>query len=146
MCYYENKLAYLRDYFTQNKKSIEGKIYPLNYLLEFFNYLQFNNNTWELNTENTNHEYKIVYANDITEQDYNGTFSDMIFVINLNDWKTCRVNNLNKEEVSVDKYTPEVLFSQMRTSSNYNEERTGAGINGLGVKLVTILSKVITAF
>ena len=108
MCYYENKLAYLRDYFTQNKKSIEGKIYPLNYLLEFFNYLQFNNNTWELNTENTNHEYKIVYANDITEQDYNGTFSDMIFVINLNDWKTCRLNNLNKEDVSVDKYTPEV--------------------------------------
>ena len=52
MSYYENKLAYLRDYFTGKNKSVEENIYPLVYLLEFFNYLQYNEETCnlELNT------------------------------------------------------------------------------------------------
>lgn len=39
-------------------------------------------------------------------------------------------------------YVPELVFGTMRSSSNYDEnvKRTGAGLNGLGVKLVNIFS------
>ena len=37
-------------------------------------------------------------------------------------------------------YLPKVLFGQLRTSSNYTEERDGAGINGIGAKIANIYS------
>lgn len=116
MRYYENKLAYLRDYFTGKNKSVEENIYPLVYLLEFFNYLQRNEETGnlELNTNKMSENdkiYNIVYANDITEQDYNGTFSDMIFVINLNDWKNCNLNYIDDSEIQDHKYTDNIEIS-----------------------------------
>lgn len=40
-------------------------------------------------------------------------------------------------------YIPEMIFGHLLTSSNYddNDERTGAGTNGLGVKLCNVMSK-----
>ncbi len=46
-----------------------------------------------------------------------------------------------QEEYNV--YVPELVFGTLRSSSNYDpeKERTGAGLNGLGVKLVNIFSE-----
>ncbi len=38
-------------------------------------------------------------------------------------------------------YVPEMIFGNLLTSSNYNDERTGAGRNGYGAKLTNIFSK-----
>lgn len=107
MCYYENKLAYLRDYFSEMNKSVENNLCPLVYLLEFFDHLQRDENNKLVFRTNESYQkiYNIVYGNDITEQDYNGTFSDMIFVINLNDWKNFNVTYISDEEFSNYKYT-----------------------------------------
>lgn len=37
-------------------------------------------------------------------------------------------------------YIPKMLFGKLRTSSNYTEERTGAGTNGIGAKIANIYS------
>lgn len=75
MCYYENKLAYLRDYYESNDKNQE-ELSELSYLIEaiclFFE------------TKNINS----VYYGDITEHDYNGTYNDSICIVDLNRYKT----------------------------------------------------------
>lgn len=64
--------------------------------------------------------------------------------------------NINGKEISIEndgysipieifentnKYIPQVLFSELRSSSNYNNKRSTSGLNGLGIKLTNILSK-----
>ena len=72
MQYYENKLTALRACFVKDDNDPEENLSPLFYLLDaidnFFENLDIN----------------IVYAGDIVEQDYNGTYSDSICIINLN--------------------------------------------------------------
>ena len=72
MQYYENKLTALRTYCVQPevKKDPEDYITPLLYLLDTI--------------DNYFGETDIVYAGDIVEQDYNGTYSDSICIVNLN--------------------------------------------------------------
>ena len=43
-------------------------------------------------------------------------------------------------------YVPELIFSHMLSGSNYNDndQRTGSGLNGLGIKLCNIFSKSFT--
>ena len=86
MCNYENKLAFLRDKLLENNEQMENNIYPLNYLLECLYNIKLEDNEWKY-IDNINNEnecpYKIVYINDITEQDYNGTFTDTICVVDL---------------------------------------------------------------
>ena len=105
--YYENKLAVLRD-----KNSKNYTILSLNYLLEFFYKLQLKKSengttNWVLNTEFNTNSFKdteidnytkeissyysddnkpyftINYIGDITEQDYDGTYTDTICVVNI---------------------------------------------------------------
>ena len=105
--YYENKLAVLRD-----KNSKNYTILSLNYLLEFFYKLQLEKSEdgttkWVLNTEFNTNSFKdteidnytkeissyysddnkpyftINYIGDITEQDYDGTYTDTICVVNI---------------------------------------------------------------
>ena len=97
--YYESKLAVLRDFFDYNKGDVEKSIPPLNYLLEallritsitkngveydhsvsnqFSDVEDFNNVVTETDI------VKFKYISDITEQDYNGTFTDTICNIDL---------------------------------------------------------------
>lgn len=105
--YYENKLAVLRD-----KNSKNYTILSLNYLLEFFYKLQLKKSedgttNWVLNAEFNTDSFKsteidnytkeissyyndgnkpyftINYIGDITEQDYDGTYTDTICVVNI---------------------------------------------------------------
>ncbi len=105
--YYENKLAVLRD-----KNSKNYTILSLNYLLEFFYKLKLEKSeedgsiNWvlnaEFNTDSKNTEidnytkeissyynddnkpyFTINYIGDITEQDYDGTYTDTICVVNI---------------------------------------------------------------
>lgn len=92
--YYENKVAFLRDKLLQNNEDVESTMFLLNYLLEAIYRIDCEN----LNTSyieqidykdiqgNTDDIY-ISFINDITEQDYNGIYTDIITVINSSDKK-----------------------------------------------------------
>lgn len=67
VAYYENKLATLRDYVVNTVNISLDELNPLSYLLRYLSNNGISN---------------IAYIGDITEQDYNGTFSDTICVIN----------------------------------------------------------------
>ena len=102
--YYESKLAVLRDHFDYNKSDIEKSVPPLNYLLEALLRIKeikpnevvathsIANNSYVNFVENETETSKLVsysdvikfkYISDITEQDYNGTFTDTICNIDL---------------------------------------------------------------
>lgn len=103
--YYESKLAVLRDHFDYNKSDIEKSVPPLNYLLEallrikeinenevvYTHSIAANKNNDDNETSNSNESnlisysdvIKFKYISDITEQDYNGTFTDTICNIDL---------------------------------------------------------------
>ena len=102
--YYESKLAALRDHFDYNKSDIEKSVPPLNYLLEALLRIKeikpnevvathsIANNSYVNFVENETETSKLVsysdvikfkYISDITEQDYNGTFTDTICNIDL---------------------------------------------------------------
>ena len=98
--YYESKLAALRDHFDYNKSDIEKSVPPLNYLLEaLLRIKEINENevvythSIAANKNNDDNEMsnliydsdviKFKYISDITEQDYNGTFTDTICNIDL---------------------------------------------------------------
>lgn len=67
--YYENKLAFLRDKCVEHDYDVEKKLKPLYYLLEAIE-------KW------CKQNYSITHIGDITEQNYNGTYTDIICVIN----------------------------------------------------------------
>lgn len=71
--YYENKMAFLRDYCVKNNIVAESELLPLNYLLECI--YSFDSNT------------EITFVDNITEQDYNGTFTDTICIVNTSKYK-----------------------------------------------------------
>jgi len=73
--YYENKMATLRDWCISNNYNQEKMLLPLNYLLEYI--YKYENMTEEEVRANS----KIVYYGNVTEQDYNGTFTDTICVV-----------------------------------------------------------------
>ena len=102
--YYESKLAALRDHFDYNKSDIEKSVPPLNYLLEALLRIKeiksnevvathsIANNSYVNFVDNEAETSKLVsysdvikfkYISDITEQDYNGTFTDTICNIDL---------------------------------------------------------------
>ena len=83
--YYENKLAALRDYSINYKDSTyntESQVSPLSYLLDTLDKYK--------NDENSGTEpspIQITYIGDITEQNYNGTYTDSICIIDGNNYK-----------------------------------------------------------
>lgn len=81
--YYENKLAFLRDKLIENKKiqgkttyTIESELFSLSYLLECI--------------KNFDEDSKIVYVGDISEQDFNGTYTDIICVVDSMYYKSVK--------------------------------------------------------
>lgn len=87
--YYENKLAFLRDYYNTNNLNVESNLLPLNYLLEALYRLPDNYYSDILpydDIDPDNENVKISFIGDITEQDYNGTYTDIINFINSSDY------------------------------------------------------------
>ena len=91
--YYENKLAFLRDKCIEhdrdadendndadeNNYNVEKKLKPLYYLLEAIE-------KWcKQSDENFSITQNITHIGDITEQNYNGTYTDIICVINASE-------------------------------------------------------------
>jgi len=127
--YYENKLASLRDYCITLNELEERNLLPLSYLLEAIlqvcdcNYDNINKRyTYALNkgkiegTENftkfdtidgyqDNIENFITYMGDITEQDYNGTYTDTICSINANNYYIGKIINNKTLGETVKTYT-----------------------------------------
>jgi hypothetical protein len=98
--YYENKLAALRDKSIEKNVNQEYEILPLAYLIEaILNVCNADENGFTLDTSKFHTfekmkeaKYKqagdklITYIGNITEQDYNGTYTDTICCINANEY------------------------------------------------------------
>lgn len=113
VAYYENKLAFLRD----NVENVEKEICPFAYLMEGLSKILFVNEDTgenEIHIDSATNEILFnndpdvtdinLYAADITEQDYNGTYTDIICTIDLNEIKKCSIylNTEESEIVSID--------------------------------------------
>ena len=82
--HYESKLAFLRDHFDgQSRSMANDRLMPLNYLLECLN--------------KAVPGFEVRAINEITEQDYNGTYTDTICIVNLDSIIAARLDgDLNK--------------------------------------------------
>ena len=82
--HYESKLAFLRDHFDGQSRSMsQDRMMPLNYLLECLNKAVLG--------------FEVRAINEITEQDYNGTYTDTICIVNLDSIISARLDgDLNK--------------------------------------------------
>ena len=146
--YYESKLAVLRDYFDYNKSDIEKSVPPLNYLLEallrieeikpnevvathsiannsYVNFIEDENETSNLISYSDVVKFK--YISDITEQDYNGTFTDTICNIDLRKFAYISsielTDDFNDEVVQFDK--PVTLYGwDSNIPEEYANEKT----------------------
>ena len=90
MCYYENKLALLRDAKQKNNEGFE-ELSELSYLLEAI-YLFF---------DDQNINIQPTYFGDIVEHDYNGTYNDSICIVDFKNYNNLQIKwpeELNCEE------------------------------------------------
>lgn len=108
--YYENKLAYLRDWCTNNDLLVESKLLPLNYLLETIY-------KYDPDTE-------IKYIGNVTEQDYNGTFTDTICVIDTTKYSYSKKPESNDvlsyNSVNIYNESLSYLYGWSSIKDNYN--------------------------
>lgn len=98
--YYENKLAFLRDYYTKemsgNQTStydIEANINSLTWLIKTIDKFKETNgyNNGELIPS---FDYKITFIGDVTEFDYKGSYTDIICIIDSSDgYKNGKIQN-----------------------------------------------------
>ena len=107
--YYENKLAVLRDHIEEDENVDDTYLLPLNYLITFLYWYSYNNGKEidtqlkpleiesELLNNNTNvlNSVQFNYISDIVEQQYNGTYTDIICTINPNVWNKPIINCVN---------------------------------------------------
>lgn len=98
--YYENKLAVLRDHIEDNEDVDDTFLLPLNYLITFLYWYSYNNGKnsnnqlkpLQIESELLNNNIDVLnsvqfnYISDIVEQQYNGTYTDIICTINPNVW------------------------------------------------------------
>lgn len=84
---YENKLAFLRDKCIEKSYDVEKRIKPLGYLLDIiYNY---------------DSNVKVNYVGQVTEQDYNGTYSDTICVIDGSQSSSGILSRTNQQDTTL---------------------------------------------
>ncbi len=94
--YYENKLAFLRDKCIEHNYKVESKLNPLYYLLEAID-------KWDSSNE-------IVHVGNITEQNYNGTYSDIICVITASEHSPAIINTKTNDLTSIENYDSSIKY------------------------------------
>ena len=107
--YYENKLAFLRDYYTKqlnnsnnvNEFDIEGDINSLAWLFETINKYCADNNI----------DYEINFIGEVTEFDYKGTYTDSICIIDASEGYKEGTNQLKTYTINVDSKV-NILYSE----------------------------------
>lgn len=100
VAYYENKLAFLRDYYTKQLNNsnnvkefdIEGDTNALAWLFETINKYCKDNST----------EYEINFIGEVTEFDYKGTYTDSICIIDASEGYKEGTNQLKTYNINVD--------------------------------------------
>ena len=100
--YYENKLAFLRDKCIEHNYKAESKLNPLYYLLEAINKWKAINKQDSLN--------ELVHVGNITEQNYNGTYSDIICVITASEYSPATINTKTNELKSLENYDSSLTY------------------------------------
>lgn len=111
--YYENKLAFLRDKCIEHNYNIETKLNPLYYLLEAIN-------KWDSSNE-------IVHIGNITEQNYNGTYSDIICVISASEHSPATINAKTNELSSLENYDSSKRYLYGWSIKNNSDEEIYQG-------------------
>ena len=94
--YYENKLAFLRDKCIEHNYKVESKLNPLYYLLEAID-------KWDSSNE-------IVHVGNITEQNYNGTYSDIICVITASEHSPATINAKKNDLTYIENYDSSIKY------------------------------------
>ena len=100
VAYYENKLAFLRDYYTKQLNNsnnvkefdIESDTNALAWLFETINKYCKDNST----------EYEINFIGEVTEFDYKGTYTDSICIIDASEGYKEGTNQLKTYNINVD--------------------------------------------
>jgi len=150
MRYYENKLATIKDYLISANKVVEN-LYPLSYLLEAICYAtKFNDNDeLELDLNSSNDPFNIdkeklkfnqqiiSYIGDISEEDYNGSYTDIICCIDMNKYNVGYLikNEESDENIIIsddgDKDDNSNIIRYLHGWKNFNQD-----FNGVNVSLI----------
>lgn len=122
--YYENKLAVLRDDNIKNNETIESHIYPLAYLLEaILKVVRYDNGEYMLNVNNNELVINddnlslseitnlITYIGQISEEDYYGTYTDIICNINCENYVE-GIITLDHNDISYNEKTVTITNNQ----------------------------------
>ncbi len=147
--YYENKLATLRD----NIDDV-SVLKPLNYLITFLYWYVYNRNITnndELKTpidieksllDNNNDILSLVnfnYISDIVEQQYNGTYADIICTINPNKWNKPQLQfvplEINEDVYDTDSYLNEIVINVDNTDYLHGWENESTAKTKLGEQI-----------
>ena len=136
--YYENKLAFLRDYYISKDINIEQNLLPLNYLLEALYRLPEDLDITNIKSYNeitgNNDEVKISFIGDITEQDYNGTYTDIINVINSCDKaKGDLIIDNSTDRIGINYYDSIVSIMERKKLYGWVETNSFIDENGLPI-------------
>jgi hypothetical protein len=115
--YYENKLAFLRDKLISEGKDPDSKMLYFNYLIEAIK--KFDSSAISNNGKPS------IHIAEITEQDYNGTFADIICTIDSTEVKKGNiVPNIYKDKYEIIEYTgsEKYLYGWYNTTEEGVEE------------------------
>lgn len=128
ICKYENKLATLRDWCVSNDQSQESTLLPLDYLLETISDYEGKDPT----------DLEINCVGDVTEQDWNGTFSDTICIIDTSKYKKGTIEEDKDITTNITddlSESPSYLHGWYVTKHDYNEDLDfdNDGVNSLSI-------------
>lgn len=98
--YYENKLAFLRDKLLESSMVCDLSLLYLNYLLDAI-YKYENDNNIE---ESEKCDFNNIFISDITEQNYNGTFTDIICTIEHFSNTTFSISKVSHDSLNIFEY------------------------------------------